>query len=484
MSYTINQVQPPLEFIPPAFNPAVHTVARSLLPFWMNFGAGISHVEADQVEILVDLYRQFQSGKTRFMLAFRHPSTDDPLCLASLLWQHVPQVARRQGVRLRQPVHAHFMYDRGIPLWAGSAAGWLYSRLGGTPIHRGKIDRAGLRSVRHIFANGKLPIAAAPEGATNGHNEIMSPLEPGIAQMGFWCAEDLHQAGRTEAVLIVPIWIQYRYVESPWQPVEKLLAQLEADTGLARMQPDNPPPELSVTTRKLMREASSADQPSIARLYARLYLLGEHLLTVMEQHYAQFYRGTATPIDPGNAPEGEGTDPREFTARLQALLNTALRVAEEYFEIQPKGSMIDRCRRLEQAGWDRIFREDIKHIEALSPLERGLADRIAEEANLRMWHMRLVESFVAVTGRYVLEKPTAERFAETTLLIWDMIARIKGESPFKRPRLGKQSAHITVGQPISVSDRWETYQSSRRAAKQAVSDLTQDLQTALEKMMG
>ncbi|WP_071599813.1 hypothetical protein [Mastigocladopsis repens] len=44
-----------------------------------------------------------------------------------------------------------------------------------------------------------------------------------------------------------------------------------------------------------------------------------------------------------------------------------------------------------------------------------LGDRIAEEANLRMWHMRLVESFVAVTGNYVHEKPTAERFAETTL---------------------------------------------------------------------
>ena len=68
---------------------------------------------------------------------------------------------------------------------------------------------------------------------------------------------------------------------------------------------------------------------------------------------------------------------------------------------------------MEQAGWERIIREDLRDKTAISPVERGLADRIAEEADLRMWHMRLVESFVAVTGRYVLEKPTADRFRKT-----------------------------------------------------------------------
>lgn len=100
-----------------------------------------------------------------------------------------------------------------------------------------------------------------------------------------------------------------------------------------------------------------------------------------------------------------------------------------------------------------------------------------------MWHMRLVESFVAVTGAYVLEKTTADRFAETTLLMWDMITRIRGGNPFNRPRLGKQWVQMTVGQPLSVSDRWDTYQGSRRGAKQSVADLTQDLQTALEGMI-
>lgn len=484
MPYPVIQVQPPLEFIPPALNPLVLRVNQLLLPTWLRSQTGITHIQADNVEVLVDLYRQFQAGKIRFLMAFRHPSADDPLCMAYLLWHILPRVARQQRISLQHPIHSHFIYDRGIPLWAGANKGWLYSRLGGTPIHRGKLDRIGLRSARNLFANGSLPIAAAPEGATNGHNEIVSPLEPGVAQMGFWCVEDLLKAGRSEQVFILPIGIQYRYVKAPWESLEKLLSELEADSGLPVQERDGLPEGTEEPTNS--QEAS---------LYRRLYRLGEHLLSLMEEFYTRFYHqmpsastkvftsGTQTEVNTFPSGLKLSSSHKEFATRLQALLDAALQVAEQYFSILPQGSLIDRCRRLEQAGWDYIYREDIKNIEALSPLERGLANRIAEEANLRMWHMRLVESFVEVTGEYVLEKPTVERFAETTLLMWDMITRIKGGNPFHRPRLGKQWVQMTVGEPISVSDRWEAYQANRPSAKQAVADLTHDLQTALEAMI-
>jgi len=342
-----------------------------------------------------------------------------------------------------------------------------------------------LRSARHLFVDGKLPMAAAPEGATNGHNEVISPLEPGVAQLGFWCAEDLLKANRSEQVFIVPIGIQYRYVTAPWQQIEQLMSQLEADSGL------------SAADSTEMTSNIKGLQGREAALYHRLYRLGEHVLTLMEEFYTRFYhRKLPTQATPHSEPE---TLPEQnifqsdqapvsqvdqaFTRRLRALLDVALQVAEQYFDLQPKGNLIDRCRRLEQAGWDCIYREDFKNPESVSLLERGLADRVAEEANLRMWHMRLVESFVAVTGRYVLEKPTAERFAETTLLMWDMISRIKGNSPFQRPQLGKQTVQMTIGKPISVTDRWGAYSADRRGAKQAIADLTQDLQIALEGMI-
>ncbi|MEM9505525.1 MAG: 1-acyl-sn-glycerol-3-phosphate acyltransferase, partial [Cyanobacteria bacterium P01_E01_bin.43] len=90
------------------------------------------------------------------------------------------------------------------------------------------------------------------------------------------------------------------------------------------------------------------------------------------------------------------------------------------------------------------------------------------------------ESFVAVTGTYVKEKPTVERFAETLLLVRDTVVRIKGENPFPRPALGHQIAYLSVGQPLSVSDRWPAYKDNRR---QAITDLTADLQTSMQALI-
>ena len=483
----LRQAQPPLEFIPPKLNPLVLRITQQAVPWVMGWQTAIAKIEADQVKILVDLYRQFQQGKIRFLMAFRHPNVNDPWCMAYLLWQLVPQLARQQGILLQQPIHAHFIYDRGIPLWAGEQMAWLYSRLGGTPIHRGKADWKGLRSARDLFVNSKLPMAAAPEGATNGHNEIISPLEPGIAQLGFWCVEDLLKAGRTEEVLILPIGIQYYYLEPPWHSIDKLLSELEAASGLSVYTRDleviNQPLELN----------NSADQPSLELtiksqklLYLRLYRLSERLLSLMEEFYTRFYHKNIpqAQVDDNSQQAGSGRDANEILkVRLQALVNVALEIAEEYFDLPAKGTVIDRCRRLEQAGWDYIYREDLKNLATVSDLEKGLADRIAEEANLRMWHMRLVETFVAVTGKYVIEKPTVERFAETVLLLWDMVTRIRGNSPFQRPQLGKQRVEMKIGQPLSVSAAYPAYQSSRQGARQAVSDFTQNLQQAMEALI-
>lgn len=460
------QVQPPLEFIPPNFNPLVFQTCEFVLPIWLRSRTNIAEIKAENLDILIDLYQQFQSNKIRFLMAFRHPSVDDPYSLMYLLTKLLPKAAKQQGISLQKPTIAHFIYDRGIPLWAGSFVGWLYSQLGGTPIHRGKLDRAGLRSIRQLFVDGQFPMMASPEGATNGHNEIVSPIEPGIAQMGFWCVEDLLAAKRSEEVFLVPIGIQYHYIDPPWAALEKLLTQLEIDSGLSENSNFEfvPPDGVKFTSE---REAI---------LYKRLYRLGFHILGLMEHFYNRFYHKTLPEI-----PQSSVSNPSELLfLKLQALLDTALKVAEESFNIPTKGNVIDRCRRLEQAGWDWIYRDDIKNLEALSPLEKGLADRIAEEAYRRMWHMRLVESFVAVTGKYVYEKPSVERFAETTLLLWDMLTRIKGGNPFKRPKLGKQRVEIAIGNSLSVSDRWDTYKASRR---KAVNDLTQDLQIALEKMI-
>ncbi|MBE9105017.1 1-acyl-sn-glycerol-3-phosphate acyltransferase [Nostoc cf. edaphicum LEGE 07299] len=467
MPRSIQSTQPPLKFIPQRLNLLVLQIVRWLLPIALRFRtrpwlpAGIVKIEAKNVEVLAELYQQFQAGKIRFLLAFRHPEVEDPLCMLYLLSRIVPQVARQKGITLQSLVHSYFLYDRGMTVWAGKWLGWLFSLLGGVPVRRGRrLDRQAIQNARELFANGELPIAVAPEGGTNGHSGIVSPLEPGVAQMGFWCVEDLQKANRSETVIVVPIAIQYHYVEPPWSKLDWLLSKLEADSGLK------------------ISEIDSGNSEEI--YYQRLSRLAEYLITEMEEFYRRFYHQDI----PKTISTDESTSANQvLIARLHRLLDKALQVVEQYFGVQGQGNFIDRCRRLEEAGWSYIYRDDLPDINALAPFKRGLADWIAEEADLRMRHMRIVESFVAVTANYIQEQPTAERFAETVLLVFDMLSRIQNTTLPGRPRLGLRQAEITVGEPISVTERFTNSQGDRQASKQAVSDLTKDLQNALEKMI-
>ena len=144
MPYSVRQVQPPLNFIPTAFSPWLLGVIHGLLPLLLRvrlrpwLPVGITQIEVVNGATLAQLYHGFQQGELRFLMAFRHVEVDDPLCGLYLLSRAVPQIARQQGIQLRTPLHAHFLYDRGMPLWAGTGLGWSLSHIGGIPIRRGR----------------------------------------------------------------------------------------------------------------------------------------------------------------------------------------------------------------------------------------------------------------------------------------------------------------------------------------------------------
>lgn len=451
------QAQPQLEFIPQALNVRVLAGVQLLLPAWLRWVVGLRSIHVENAETLVDLYQQFQTGKARFLIAFRHPCTDDPLCMAYLLGHAVPRAARRQGVKLKSPIHSYFLYDRGIPLWAGAGVGWLFPKLGGSSIFRGKLDLPGLKAARGLLVEGQFPLAAAPEGATNDHSELVSPLEPGLAQIGFWAAEDLANAQRTESVYVVPVGIQYAYCQPPWSALQGLMSQLEQDLGLAPA-------------------TFSGDMSG--QLYQRLLRLVDAALATMEAFYRKVYHRDLPELE---EPESsDQTQNRLRMARLERLMETALSVAEAYFGIKSKGGFTDRCRRLEQAAWDGIYREDLGQ---LAPLAKGLADWQAQEAQLRLGHMRWVERFTAITGGYIQAKPTSNRFAEILLILNKVITSLKGGNANQFPNFGPRKVRITIGTPISVTQRFERYSQDRRQARQAVNDLTNDLQQALQALI-
>ncbi len=447
---------PPLEFLPPRLDGRVLGVSRWILPLWLRWQSRVERMEVKGMERLVEAMRAFQDGETRLLLAFRHPSLDDPLCMARLLWVELARAAEREGLRFDPAPTGQFLFDRGIPLWAGAAMGWLLTHLGGSSIQRGKLDLPALRTARRLLLEGPHPFALAPEGATNGHNERVSPLEPGTAQLAFWTATDLEDAGRSERMELLPIGLQYTYIDRVWGPIETLLSQLEEGAGLT---PD-PSHDLA-----------------IPRLQERLVRLGQHMLNQMETFYRDKVH-LALPVLDDPATETEASD--GFGPRLQRLMDLILARLEQSLQLPSSGSLTDRCRRLEQGGWERLYPEPQKSSAPLSPLEQRLADRLADEVRAQLWHMRMVESFVAVSGSYVREHPSQERFADTLLLLWDTQCRIQGKTTNQRPRLGRLLARISIDRPIHVQERLVAY---RRDRRRAVAALTEELGLRLEGLI-
>ncbi|TYQ30087.1 1-acyl-sn-glycerol-3-phosphate acyltransferase [Pseudanabaena sp. UWO310] len=455
MAVDLTRVQPPLKVYPPKANQFILKIIRLLTPFWLRWQCGIKQIETRYIDRLVEATEKFQNGKARYMLAFRHPTTDDPFAMLYLLAYAVPEQAREMGIKLTTKPHSGFVYDRGISLWAGDYINWLFPALGGISIFRGKLDRPALNLMRQQITNGESPLSMAPEGGTNGKSEAVAELEPGIAQIGFWATEDLVKAGRTEEMLIIPVGIQYEYAADAWGKIDQTIAMIEKECGISK-------PAITEDNR-----------------YQRLYDLGGYLVQWVSDYYKAFY---------GNYFKSEATpNTDDLASNLQDLADRILSVAEMNFGIKAKGTTVDRCRRLEQAGWDRIFRNDIENIQNLSEVERGFADQLALEASYSNWHMRIAESIIGVTSNYVRQHPSPTRYVEVLKLMWSVLKRITDRNPesiFKKdPNFGDRKLIISVAPPLSVSERLEEYQSSRVAAKECTRKLTEEIQNSLKNLI-
>ncbi len=459
MAVDLTRVQPPLTVYPPKSNQFILQIIRMLTPFWLRWQCGIKQIETRYIDRLVAATKKFQDGKSRYILAFRHPSTDDPFAMLYLLAYAVPEQAREMGIKLTMLPHSGFVYDRGISLWAGDYVNWLFPALGGISTFRAKLDRIALNRMRKQITHGDVPLAMAPEGGTNGKSETVAELEPGIAQIGFWAAEDLQKEGRTEEMLIIPVGIQYEYSSAAWGKIDQAIVTIEKECGIT----------------------GSAITP--ATRYQRFYALGSYLVKWVSDYYKTLYGNYVK----GDAGSGENANSDDLGSHLQDLADRILSVAEMNFGIKPKGSPIDRCRRLEQLGWDRIFRNDIKNIEQLSQMERGFANQVALEATYSNWHMRIAESLIGVTSDYVRQHPSPSRYIEVIKLMWNVLQRVtetNQDSVFKGElKFGDRKLTISVAEPVSVSDHLAEYQSSRTAAKECNRKLTEKIHSSMENLV-
>ena len=431
--------RPALRRLPTRPSRMVQAVVSRLLPLlFRSQGLELSH--RDAAEALAKAFAAQQSGGCNLLIAFRHPSTRDPVVMADLFWNGIPRAARRLKLQLPRPIQLRFLYDRGIPIWAGPVIGWLLQRSGGIAIHRGRLDRPALAQARTALAQGRYPMVVAPEGATNNLSGEMAPLEPGVAQLAFWAAEDMDKIDDARQLEVLPVGIHYSWRKHNWVALDARLDALECHLGISSADADL---KMSQTVRR-----------------DRLIKIGMNLLSALEQ----LERLTPNPEE-------------TFSERIEAYRRHGLAKAEAHFGLRAVGNLQERCRRIEQAAWDRIYREGV---DQLPPLERSLADWEAREADLQLTRMRLVEHFTSVSGHYISDRPDFDRFAEMLLLVEEAIGWIE-DQPWKgQPSLGPQRVELRLGRALPVRPRLSQYRSNRR---QGIQMVMQDLEQALIAVM-
>ena len=433
--------RPALRRLPTRSSRPVQSLVRRLLPLVFRV-QGLEVRDGNAAEGLAKAFQAHQAGETTLLIAFRHPSTRDPLVLADLFWNRAPRTARLHNSPLARPVELRFLYDRGIPIWAGPLIGWLLQRCGGIAIHRGRLDRPALAEARQVLAQGRYPLVIAPEGATNNLSGEMAPLEPGVAQLAFWAADDLEKAGKSQELQVLPVSLTYSWREQNWTALDARLQALELHLGI---QGDSLNKQWQ-TPHQVHRQ--------------RFLRIGDALIHALEQ----LERLKHEP----NQPLGD----RITTYRLHGLAK-----AESHFGLKAAGTLQERCRRIEQAAWDRIYREGV---DRLPPLERSIADWEAREADLQLSRMRLVEHFICVTGQSISDEPNFDRLAEMLLLVEETIGWIEDRPWKSSPSLGPQRVELNLGGPMAIRPRLLSYRQNRR---KAVQHFMADLQEALIELM-
>ncbi len=434
---------------------------RLLSGFYLRLTLHCTAIRISNPHKMLAAWRDFQEGRTRLILAFRHPYSAEPQILFHAFSKTLTCEARKAGKKLPRVPHARFVHGYEVALWGDAIIRWVLPRIGAVPVYHTKLDSKGLKAIRSIISEGLYPLAIAPEGQVSYRSETVPRLEQGTLQMGFWGVQDIENAGRTEKVIILPLSIHYKYDPRDHKKLLPLLGSLELRCGID-----------PVAARKL-------------ELRERLAAIENRAFELAEGHYAAAYAYKRPDF------ADQYADEKTITAfRRDSLLNAALEIAERALGFPagqssaaeahaPRSDLISRVYKIRAECWDRIYPE--KAQKGLSKLETALSDRRAGEAWYAMRHMEFADIAFYLDPEYLdgpdRTGPSLNRIAECANNLADLMNRLAGGTIADRRDSLRKIAIIVPGVPLDMSSRWGDYRENR---KKAVLTATADLKTSFE----
>lgn len=475
MKTAIGRARPRPKLAVPSMDRRAICLVEMLGPAYARFALRLVSLSFVGGERFVEAVREFYDGTSRLIIAFRHPYGDEPQVFTYAMHRGIPREAKRLGTPLGCRPHCSFLHGYEVPLWSGPLVRWILPRTGAMPVYHVRTDGAGLRRIRDALRDGGHPLALSPEGQTSYRSEALPRLERGALQFGFWCAEELEKAKRSERVLILPVSVHARCVESDLGILEELARDLESRAALP---------------------VGKAGSDPVADVLARRRALGLRLrkIDLALLSLAEAYYG----LDPvrggvqGMGPDAHGeVGPASIAlreSRRLALLEEALRRGEAMLGIPAAGDMISRVYSIRHEGWSRIFPESDPG--SLPPLQRELAHRRAGEAWYAMRHMELVDIGFYLDAAYLEDglsrggSPSIGRLAETMFNLVDLASRLTGGDFSHRPKALDKRVVLVAEPPLELRSRLAEYRADRRGAlNRAEADLARAYTTAIKEFI-
>ena len=406
-------------------------LAKLLARLYLFLFLGVARTVLRGEKHLFEAFERALSGKSRCIIAFRHPNGGEPQLLSWFFLFKLKKIASKAGVKFARWPHAVFVYGYEVVRWGGWVARFIMPNVGAMPIHHAKMDSKGMARIYTAIANGPYPVALAPEGQVSYTADAVPRLEPGVIRIGFQAAKQLAAKGMDCPLEILPISVHFRFGSWGNFTLELLLKRIEKLCGL------------SGKGRKKMLFTERVQQ------------CRDHILKVIEKRYQ---------ITPDiSAP---------FEERLDRVIDIALETSERMLGEKGEGDFFARMYKVRQVCWDRIFIPGVDNLEGMSGVERSSADLKAGEAWYIARHMELVDFCWYYRVPLPTEETVIHKKVEYVQNLWDFASRSMGGAFSNRVNILPRKVIIHSAPVINLTERLPAYNKDKKAELAlAMSDL-------------
>jgi hypothetical protein len=376
-------------FYPPKPGRVAIGIGKALLPFALRRWCGVYRLSISDDDL--DKLRRATAG--RCIIAPNHPSRVEPFVVADL--------ARRTG--------RMFYFVSALENFEEPLGKLFLQRMGAYSIARGLPDRTSIEMTRTLLAEKDRPVVLFPEGEIYHHNDLMLPLNPGVAQIGFWALADLVKLGKDARLPILPIAVKYRFLGDVRAYMLGRIERLEGAVGIGKPVGD-------------WRDRIHAiGEKIVATLEARYRLPSEGAFAdrIERIRCCIFSRGFAIL---GADPPKEGAPASE---QMRALFNTI------------------RAYRLE------FEHPETEYEEKIGAQRMTLVEMVTDD-------LARMHDSILTTGHYVSDAPTFERLSE-------LLVQMEDEVFGKHVRYPRRAAIVKVADPVDLRCYSDDYGKNKRA---------------------